>query len=369
VVVASTAAWVEQRRACVASALLSAAGASALLWRPSPDLLRLEGIPQCAPPQLFTPGGAASPLAPAWAAAEDEAALPGAAADATAAAAAGSGSGVVLPERVTVFEGGVRYHVALKTYARFARVPCGRGIAACCLMCLLTACVLRAQRPEDGVLLRPAGEPRARARRRARRARPGPLLLLGALTCLISAKRFIATTSNTARAQGGFAISAALGGAAHVTGVDSSASAVALARDNAALNGVSEERCSFVEADCLDFMRAELDAGRAGSYDIVILDPPKLAPSRDALPKAAGRYRRLNQAAAELTAPGGLLVTCTCSGAMTQSGAFAGLVADAAAAAGRGTALLAQAGAAPCHARCVGYPEGEYLTAVFLGVS
>jgi 23S rRNA G2069 N7-methylase RlmK/C1962 C5-methylase RlmI len=202
--------------------------------------------------------------------------------------------------------------------------------------------------------------------------------------------------------QGGFAINAALGGAAHVTGVDSSASvrflqlslnhhaqhlfsaasnatdapplltvlqAVALARDNAALNGLAASQCEFVEADCLDFMRAELAAGCAASYDIVVLDPPKLAPSRDALAKASGRYRRLNAAAAALVAPGGLLLSCSCSGAMTQSGGFPGLVADAARGEGRPAALLALAGAAPCHTRAVGYPEGEYLMAVLLGIS
>jgi 23S rRNA G2069 N7-methylase RlmK/C1962 C5-methylase RlmI len=126
-----------------------------------------------------------------------------------------------------------------------------------------------------------------------------------------------------------------------------------------------------VEADVLDFMRAELSSDGPGpaSYDIVILDPPKLAPTRDALGRASGRYRRLNEAAAALVAPGGMLLSCSCSGAMTQSGAFPGLVADAAAATGRSAALLAVAGAAPCHARAAGYPEGEYLTAVFMGIS
>ena len=168
---------------------------------------------------------------------------------------------------------------------------------------------------------------------------------------------------------GGFALNAALGGATRVTGVDSSAAALALARDNAALNGLSPEQCSFVEADALDYMRDELAAGRGASYDIVVLDPPKLAPSRDALARAAGRYRRLNAAAAALVAPGGLLLTCSCSGAMTQSGAFPGLAAEAAAGAGRSVSLLDVAGAAPCHARCAGYPEGEYLTAVLLGLA
>ena len=57
-------------------------------------------------------------------------------------------------------------------------------------------------------------------------------------------------------------------------------------------------------------------------WDIIILDPPKLAPNRKALPRATGKYQRLNTAAMRLVKPGGLLMTCSCSGAMTQSGEF-----------------------------------------------
>ena len=311
VVVVSTAAWLEQRRAAVAEALLQASGCKALLWRPSLDLLRLEGIEAPAPAQLFTAGGAPpTELAPAWAAADadaDEGA--GSAGDVDASVGA-------LPARVTVVENGVRYSVALRT---------GQKTGFYC-----------DQR-----------DSRARIRAAAAGARVLDL-------CCYS---------------GGFAISAALGGATHVTGVDSSASAVALARENAALNAVPASACEFVEADVLDYMRDRLVAGAAGSYDIVVLDPPKLAPNRDALPTAAGRYRRLNEAAARLVAPGGLLLSCSCSGAMTQSGAFPALVADAAAAAGRGAALLSVSGAAQCHTRAAGHAEGQYLTAVLLGIS
>ena len=60
----------------------------------------------------------------------------------------------------------------------------------------------------------------------------------------------------------------------------------------------------------------------AQTWDVVVLDPPKLAPNRKALPRAAGKYKRLNTAAMRLVKSGGLLMTCSCSGAMTQSGDF-----------------------------------------------
>ena len=312
VIVVCSAAWLEQRRGAVAAALLQATGCKALLWRPSLDLLRLEGLEAPAPAQLFTADGAPpAELAPAWAAAEaDEGA--GSADAAHAEGAVGAGA---LPERVTVVENGVRFTVALKT---------GQKTGFYC-----------DQRDN-----------RARIRAAAAGARVLDL-------CCYS---------------GGFAISAALGGAASVTGVDSSAAAVALARENAALNGVPASVCDFVVADVLDYMHDQLASGAAGTYDIVILDPPKLAPNRAALAKAAGRYRRLNEAAARLVSSGGLLLSCSCSGAMTQSGEFPGLVADAAAAAGRSAALLGVFGAAQCHVRAAGCPESNYLTAVMLGI-
>ena len=167
---------------------------------------------------------------------------------------------------------------------------------------------------------------------------------------------------------GGFAINAALGGAQHVTGVDSSAPALALATSNAELNGVSAA-CTFVRADVMEYLQAQAlsEEGR-GQWDCVILDPPKLAPNRAALAKATQRYRRLNALAASLLAPGGVLVTCTCSGAMAQSGDFPALVSSAVASTGRHAALLGTYGPAMCHVTSPAYPEGTYLEACFLAV-
>jgi 23S rRNA G2069 N7-methylase RlmK/C1962 C5-methylase RlmI len=166
---------------------------------------------------------------------------------------------------------------------------------------------------------------------------------------------------------GGFAISAALGGAADVTGVDSSAAAVALARANSSLNGLDEARVRFVCGDVMETLQSLQEGGPV--YDVVILDPPKLAPTRAMLARAASRYRKLNTLAAAIVRPGGTLVSCSCSGAMTQSGAFPSLVADSIAAAGRGSALTAHTGAAPCHVQCAGYAEGNYLTTLFFVIN
>ena len=114
------------------------------------------------------------------------------------------------------------------------------------------------------------------------------------------------------------------------------------------------------------FLRAAIEAGK--SWDVVVLDPPKLAPNRGALAPATGKYRRLNELALGVVRSGGLLLTCSCSGAMTQSGGFGRVVAEAAAAADRQVTLLGSFGAAPDHPLNPAYPEGAYLTALLYRV-
>jgi 23S rRNA G2069 N7-methylase RlmK/C1962 C5-methylase RlmI len=93
-----------------------------------------------------------------------------------------------------------------------------------------------------------------------------------------------------------------------------------------------------VRDDVTTFLRAALEAGQG--WDFVILDPPKLAPNRSSLPRASHKYRRLNSLALGVVRSGGLLMTCSCSGAMTQSGGLAKVVADAAADAERQVRFL-----------------------------
>ena len=104
---------------------------------------------------------------------------------------------------------------------------------------------------------------------------------------------------------GGFALSAAAGGAARVVGVDSSRPALDAAAVNAAANGL-ETACTWVKDDVAAWMRAAAAAGEA--FDVVVLDPPKLAPNRKSLERGLRRYRSLNASAMRLVKPGGLLV-------------------------------------------------------------
>jgi 23S rRNA G2069 N7-methylase RlmK/C1962 C5-methylase RlmI len=103
---------------------------------------------------------------------------------------------------------------------------------------------------------------------------------------------------------------------------------------------------------------------------VVVLDPPKLAPSRKALPRALPKYTRLNQAAMRVVRPGGLLLTCSCSSAVTTSnGELLNVIKAAAAAEGREVSLLAESGAAVDHPVSLAYPESAYLTALLLSVT
>lgn len=165
---------------------------------------------------------------------------------------------------------------------------------------------------------------------------------------------------------GGFALNAAVGGASHVTGVDSSGPAIELANANAALNGIEEDRSTFIRQDIKNFLNLSLAEGR--SWDVVVLDPPKLAPSRKILPRAMVQYRRLNTLAMRVVNPSGILMTCSCSGAMTQSGQFLSVLQEASKQAGRRLTQLRYAGTSPDHTLDVSYPEGAYLTNVLLRV-
>uniref|UniRef100_A0A7S0SED3 S-adenosylmethionine-dependent methyltransferase domain-containing protein n=1 Tax=Mantoniella antarctica TaxID=81844 RepID=A0A7S0SED3_9CHLO len=168
---------------------------------------------------------------------------------------------------------------------------------------------------------------------------------------------------------GGFALNAALGGAKKVIGVDSSQPALDIATQNAALNGVSKS-CSFVNAEAFRHLDACIEAGQAGTYDMIILDPPKLAPNAAAVPRAVPKYVGMNQRAMKLLRPGGLLVTCSCSGAITQRGLLTEVVSAAAASAGRRVTMLgAPRGAGGDQPLDPFYPEGNYLTVIVCRVA
>lgn len=182
---------------------------------------------------------------------------------------------------------------------------------------------------------------------------------------------------------GGFALNAAAAGATSVLGVDSSADAVAAAERNAAHNEL-HARVRFERAEVSAFMQqllreppADADGapGKPKQYDVVVLDPPKLAPSARTLPKAIRKYRQLNALALRLVRPGGVLLSCSCSAAVAaEPGLLVRTVHEAAAAGGGGAAasaadartvtVLGVSGAAADHPVHPLYPEGSYLTAV-----
>lgn len=168
---------------------------------------------------------------------------------------------------------------------------------------------------------------------------------------------------------GGFGISAALGGADAVTAVDSSVPSLDMARVNAARNSV-DAKMSFVQSDVAAYLSDA--AGRGQKWDIVVLDPPKLAPSTktSSLDRATRKYQSINSAALQVVAPGGLLLTCSCSQAMTKDrDVFIGMVRKAAQYAGREVTLLQTSGASPDHPTELS--EGAnagYLTACLFSV-
>ncbi|CAH8362594.1 unnamed protein product [Eruca vesicaria subsp. sativa] len=165
---------------------------------------------------------------------------------------------------------------------------------------------------------------------------------------------------------GGFALNAARGGATSVLGIDSSLPALELARENVILNHMDPEKVVFFKQDSTEFMKGALSRGE--TWDVVILDPPKLAPRKKVLQNAAGMYRNLNSLAMRLTSSGGLLMTCSCSGAMTQSGKFLGILQSAAGMAGRKITVVREAGAASDHPLDPSYPQGQYLSNILLRV-
>ena len=163
---------------------------------------------------------------------------------------------------------------------------------------------------------------------------------------------------------GGFSVAAAVAGrAASVLAVDSSAKAATLAKANADLNGAANV---VVEtADAFEKLDALLAAGER--FGMVVLDPPKFARSRASLDDALRAYHRINRAALGLLEPGGILVTCSCSGSVSRDD-FLQMLAGVAQRGRRPIQLLECRGAAPDHPVSASCLEGEYLKCVIARV-
>ncbi|MDE2093528.1 MAG: class I SAM-dependent methyltransferase [Burkholderiales bacterium] len=157
---------------------------------------------------------------------------------------------------------------------------------------------------------------------------------------------------------GGFSVAALAGGATDVTGIDSSAPALARAEAHVALNGFDPLRHRTLDADVNRSLREMLDRGER--FDAIVLDPPKFAPSASHAERAARAYKDINRLAFMLLVPGGALFTFSCSGGISPD-LFHKIVAGAGLDAGIDGLFYARLGAAPDHPMTVTFPEGEYL--------
>jgi 23S rRNA (cytosine1962-C5)-methyltransferase len=157
---------------------------------------------------------------------------------------------------------------------------------------------------------------------------------------------------------GGFAINALAGGAARVTAVESSAPSLEVARENLAANALDASKVEFVHADAFTHLRTLRDRG--ARFDLVVLDPPKFAPTAAQAKNAARAYKDINLLALKLLRPGGLLATFSCSGGV-DAALFQSIVAGAALDAGAEAKIIERFSAAADHPVALQFPEGEYL--------
>jgi 23S rRNA (cytosine1962-C5)-methyltransferase len=157
---------------------------------------------------------------------------------------------------------------------------------------------------------------------------------------------------------GGFTVAALAGGAAHVTSIDSSGPALERARSHVALNGFDAARADFMDADVNASLRRFIEEGR--TFDAIVLDPPKLAPTAAHADRAARAYKDINRLALKLLEPGGVLFTFSCSGGISAD-LFHKIVASAGADAGVDGYIGERLGGAPDHPMTLAFPEGEYL--------
>jgi 23S rRNA (cytosine1962-C5)-methyltransferase len=164
---------------------------------------------------------------------------------------------------------------------------------------------------------------------------------------------------------GGFSAFVLDGGAESVLSIDSSEEALQLARENIELNGLPAERCEWIAGDMFAELRALRDRGR--QFDLVILDPPKFAPTAAQAMQAARGYKDINLFGFKLLKPGGLLMTFSCSGGVDMA-FFQKIVADAALDAGVSAQLLYRLGQAPDHPTHLAFPEGTYLKGLVVQV-
>ena len=157
----------------------------------------------------------------------------------------------------------------------------------------------------------------------------------------------------------GFSLHALAGGAKSVLSIDSSGPALAQAQANLALNPtLPSDRAQWLEADVFQALRDFRKAGR--TFDLIVLDPPKFAPSAAHAERAAKAYKDINILGFRLLRPGGFLMTYSCSGGVGLE-MFQKIIADSALDAGRNARIVRRLSGAADHPVALNFPEGEYL--------
>ncbi len=162
---------------------------------------------------------------------------------------------------------------------------------------------------------------------------------------------------------GGFSVAALAGGAEQVLSVDSSAPALLRAEAHVLVNGFDAARHATLDADVNATLRAQLEHG--ASFDAIVLDPPKFAPTVAHAERAARAYKDINRLALKLLAPGGVLFTFSCSGGIGAE-LFHKIVAGAGIDAGVDAAILQRLEEGPDHPTTLLFPEGQYLKGLAL---
>lgn len=165
---------------------------------------------------------------------------------------------------------------------------------------------------------------------------------------------------------GGFSLGALRGGARSVLALDSSADAIGAAQRNAQRNGLDDGRASWVEADVFKHLRLLRDQGK--QFDLVVLDPPKLAPTIQHVERAARAYKDINLLGLKLLRPGGVLASFSCSGGVGIE-LFQKIVAGAAVDARVDAQIIERLGPGPDHPILLSFPEGDYLKGLLVRVA
>lgn len=164
---------------------------------------------------------------------------------------------------------------------------------------------------------------------------------------------------------GGFSLYALRGGAASVLSVDASADALEQGRQNLAANALPASRADWLQGDVFHVLRDLRD--RARKFDLIVLDPPKFAPTAAQAEKAARGYKDINLLAFKLLNPGGLLATFSCSGGISAD-LFQKIVAGAALDAGVNARIIDLLRQGPDHPVALNFPEGAYLKGIICQV-